>query len=242
MTHGNANTFPLPRPGRSATSRRTRSSPAAEAVIKLFRDHGNRGRPQAGPHQVRRPRLGRREVPRGAGRRTCPSRSCCRSTSRSPASRCTSAGTRRATASASTASSVENGRIKDEGDFRLRTALRTLVEKFQPSIRLTPLQDILLCDLPKSAQADDRADADEHGVAGPSSISLVQKHSMACPAIPTCGLAISEAERALPGIIDQLEAELQRLGLDNEKIGVRMTGCPNGCARPYQSDIGIVGR
>ena len=65
---------------------------------------------------------------------------------------------------------------------------------------------------------------------------------MACPAIPTCGLAISESERALPGIIDQLEAELKRLGLDKETIGVRMTGCPNGCVRPYQSDIGIVGR
>src|SRR5205085_8616329 len=71
---------------------------------------------------------------------------------------------------------------------------------------------------------------------------LVQVHSLACPAIPTCGLALSEAERALPPIIDQLEAELQRLGLDRDKIGVRMTGCPNGCVRPYQSDIGIVGR
>src|SRR5262249_28553397 len=66
--------------------------------------------------------------------------------------------------------------------------------------------------------------------------------SLACPAIPTCGLAISEAERALPRVIDQLEAELKRLGLEDEKIGVRMTGCPNGCARPYQSDIGLVGR
>jgi sulfite reductase (ferredoxin) len=65
---------------------------------------------------------------------------------------------------------------------------------------------------------------------------------MACPAIPTCGLAISESERALPGIIDQLEVELKELGLEDEKISVRMTGCPNGCARPYQSDIGIVGR
>src|SRR5260370_12677483 len=65
---------------------------------------------------------------------------------------------------------------------------------------------------------------------------------MACPAIPTCGLAISESERALPGIIDDLEAELKRLGLGDEELSVRMTGCPNGCVRPYQSDIGIVGR
>src|SRR2546421_12336472 len=65
---------------------------------------------------------------------------------------------------------------------------------------------------------------------------------MSCPAIPTCALAISESERALPSIVDELEVELKRQGLQDEKIAVRMTGCPNGCARPYQSDIGIVGR
>src|SRR5205814_3239371 len=69
-----------------------------------------------------------------------------------------------------------------------------------------------------------------------------QQYSMACPAIPTCGLALSEAERALPAIVDQFEVELKHLELDKEKIGIRMTGCPNGCVRPYQSDIGIVGR
>ena len=65
---------------------------------------------------------------------------------------------------------------------------------------------------------------------------------MACPALPTCGLAVTEAERALPNLIDQLEAELERLDLGHERLTVRMTGCPNGCARPYNSDIGLVGR
>ena len=65
---------------------------------------------------------------------------------------------------------------------------------------------------------------------------------MACPALPTCGLAVTEAERALPGLLDQLEIELNRLGLDQERFTVRMTGCPNGCARPYNADIGLVGR
>lgn len=138
--------------------------------------------------------------------------------------------------------SVENGRIKDEGNLRLRTALRVLVERWQPRIRLTPMQDILLCDLPEHARADIEATLRDHGVLPPERLSLVQVHSMACPAIPTCGLALSEAERVLPDIIDQLEVECQRLGLESEKIGVRMTGCPNGCVRPYQSDIGIVGR
>jgi sulfite reductase (ferredoxin) len=144
--------------------------------------------------------------------------------------------------------SVENGRVKDEGPgpegpgFRLRTGLRTLVERFRPSLRLTPLQDVLLCDLPGSALPVIHGILREHGIRPSEEVSAVQRYSMSCPAIPTCGLAISESERALPGIIDGLEAELRRLGLDDEELSVRMTGCPNGCVRPYQSDIGIVGR
>ncbi len=73
-------------------------------------------------------------------------------------------------------------------------------------------------------------------------ISEVRRWSMACPAMPTCGLAVTESERALPAMIDQLEAELARLGLSSEQFTLRMTGCPNGCARPYNSDIGLVGK
>jgi sulfite reductase (ferredoxin) len=138
--------------------------------------------------------------------------------------------------------SIENGRVKDEGSFRLRSALRSLIARLRPAVRLTPIQDILLCDLGADAQADIEHNLASHGVRPPDQISQVQKLSMACPAIPTCGLAISESERVLPLLIDQLEAELRRLGLENETLNVRMTGCPNGCARPYQSDIGIVGR
>jgi sulfite reductase (ferredoxin) len=138
--------------------------------------------------------------------------------------------------------SVENGRVKDEGSLRLRTALRELIGRLRPEIRLTPLQDILLCNLSADAKGSIEMTLRDHGVLPPHRIPLVRQYSMACPAIPTCGLAISEAERALPRILDELAAELQRLGLGDEKISVRMTGCPNGCARPYQSDIGLVGR
>ena len=65
---------------------------------------------------------------------------------------------------------------------------------------------------------------------------------MACPALPTCGLAVAESERVMPSIIDQLEVELEKLGLQDEVFTTRMTGCPNGCARPYNSDIGLVGK
>jgi sulfite reductase (ferredoxin) len=138
--------------------------------------------------------------------------------------------------------SVESGRIKDEGGFRLRSCLRTLVGRLRPEVRLTPMQDILLCNLDSAALPEVERTLAEHGVRRPEEISNVRKYSLACPAIPTCGLAISESERALPGILDGLEAELKALGLDGQALGVRMTGCPNGCVRPYQSDVGIVGR
>ena len=82
----------------------------------------------------------------------------------------------------------------------------------------------------------------QHGVPLSEQISQVRRWSMACPALPTCGLAITDSERALPGMIDQLEVELRRLGLDDERFTIRMTGCPNGCARPYNSDVGLVGK
>jgi len=81
-----------------------------------------------------------------------------------------------------------------------------------------------------------------HDVPLSEDCSQVRRWSMACPALPTCGLAVAESERALPSLIDQLEVELQKLGLENEVFTTRMTGCPNGCARPYNSDIGLVGK
>jgi sulfite reductase (ferredoxin) len=138
--------------------------------------------------------------------------------------------------------SVENGRIKDEGPMRLRTALREIVKRFKPSVRISCQQDILLGDvLPANKAAIDQVLAD-HGVPRHESLGLARKWSMACPAIPTCPLALTESERVLPELITQLETEWAAIGLANEPISVRMTGCPNGCARPYQSEIGLVGR
>ena len=138
--------------------------------------------------------------------------------------------------------SVENGRVKDEGTLRLRSGLRAVVSKVRCNVRITTQQDVLLCDI----AADDRPAVDsllnEHGIPRPEGLSQVRKWSMACPAIPTCGLAITESERVLPGLVTQLEGVLAELGLAQDAISVRMTGCPNGCARPYQSEIGIVGR
>jgi sulfite reductase (ferredoxin) len=138
--------------------------------------------------------------------------------------------------------SIENGRIKDEGTFQLRTALREIVSRFRPEVRTTPQQDVLLCGLGSADVPVVEKLLTDHGVRLPAAVSEVRAWSLACPAIPTCGLALTEAERVLPNTIEALEAELKRLGLANDTISVRMTGCPNGCARPYQSDIGLVGR
>jgi len=138
--------------------------------------------------------------------------------------------------------SIENGRVKDEGTMRLRSGLRALVERLQPALRITPMQDILLCDLEPSARSAIESTLADFGILRPDQLSNVQRYSLACPAIPTCGLALTESERVLPPLIDLFETELKRLGLEEEKLCVRMTGCPNGCARPYQSDIGLVGR
>jgi sulfite reductase (ferredoxin) len=137
---------------------------------------------------------------------------------------------------------VENGRIKDEGDFRLLACLRAFFEKYQTPARMTCQQSILLADLDPAWRPEIEAMLEEHGVAQVERYSTVRRWSMACPAMPTCGLAVTEAERALPTIMDQLEVALTTLGLDSDRFTVRMTGCPNGCARPYNADIGLVGR
>jgi len=138
--------------------------------------------------------------------------------------------------------SVENGRVKDEGSLRLRSGLRKIIETVRCDVRISAQQDVLLCNIDPACKATVDSLLNEYGIPRPENLSMVQKWSMACPAIPTCPLAITESERALPGVVDQLETVLADLGLDQEPISVRMTGCPNGCARPYQSEIGLVGR
>jgi sulfite reductase (ferredoxin) len=137
---------------------------------------------------------------------------------------------------------VENGRVKDEGPMRLFSGLRAFLERFRTPARLTCQQSILLADLEPAWRSDINGWLEEYGIASVERISSVRRWAMACPALPTCGLAVTEAERALPSVLAELEAQLAALGLDQERITVRMTGCPNGCARPYNADIGLVGR
>jgi sulfite reductase (NADPH) hemoprotein beta-component len=137
---------------------------------------------------------------------------------------------------------VENGRIKDEGGYRLKTGLRRVAEQFRTELRLSPSQNILLINVnTNDKEAISRVLA-EHGVAVENQAGVVRRASMACPALPTCGLALAESERVMPDVITRIEKLLAEIGLADEEIIVRMTGCPNGCARPYTAELALVGR
>ncbi len=137
---------------------------------------------------------------------------------------------------------IENGRIKDEGDLRIKTAFRTLLAKYPVDTRLTALQGVLLCDIEPAWKKDIESILKGHGMALAEELSLARRYSIACPALPTCGLAVTEAERVMPEIMDTIEQAMRDHGLGDERISVHMTGCPNGCARPYTPDIGLVGK
>ena len=137
---------------------------------------------------------------------------------------------------------VENGRVRDNGDRRIRSGLRALVQKFNPAVVITPQQNIILSGFTTEQKAEVEQTLRAFGIPTVEELSNVRRNAMACPALPTCGLALAEAERYLPDVIDQLEKDVADLGLDQEQFAVRMTGCPNGCARPYMGEIGLVGR
>jgi sulfite reductase (ferredoxin) len=137
---------------------------------------------------------------------------------------------------------VQSGRITDNGTHRLKSALHQIVARFHPGVHLTGQQNVLLTDLDDAAVRTVETVLREHGVTPPQELSAARRFSMACPALPTCGLAVAESERAMPEILDRFEAELSSLGLRDEPLTIRMTGCPNGCARPYTADIAFVGR
>ncbi len=137
---------------------------------------------------------------------------------------------------------IENGRIIDREGFQIKTALREIMTRFQPEIHLTTSQNLILCDLEAQDRQEIEATLKKYGVKLTEEITNVRRFSMACPSMPTCGLAIAESERALPDLISQIEQVVAELSLQEERFTIRMTGCPNGCARPYIGDIGLVGR
>ena len=136
---------------------------------------------------------------------------------------------------------VENGRIEDRDGYHLRTALRDLVRELRCEVRLTAQQNLLLCGLRERDRTLIVDSLREHGVTPSEDVPTFLAHSMACPAYPTCGLAVAESERVLPSLVRQIGLVQAAQGLADQPISYRMTGCPNGCARPYLGDVGMVG-
>ncbi|MDB6139575.1 MAG: hypothetical protein JWO94_2647 [Verrucomicrobiaceae bacterium] len=138
---------------------------------------------------------------------------------------------------------VSMGRIdnKPEGP-QYRAAFREIAETFKCPLIITPNTNVILADIDPADK--DKVDAilAKHGVVHTDSFTRARKVAHACVALPTCGLSLSESERALPGILDRIDPILRELGLEQEPILFRMTGCPNGCGRPYNADFGFVGR
>ncbi len=138
---------------------------------------------------------------------------------------------------------VGAGRVRDDVDGRrLRTALRELAATRELRFLITPQQDIVV----SAIAPEDRAFVEEilvqHGVRGVEELGNVERTAMACPALPTCGQALAEAERRLPSLVDDLQGSLDQRGLGKRRLQLRMTGCPNGCARPAVAEVGVVGR
>lgn len=137
---------------------------------------------------------------------------------------------------------IETGRVKDAGDYKLKTALRHIAEQFAPTYRLTATQNLILSDIKDADKAAIEKVLHDHGCAIVFNPGLVKGRGMACPALPTCGLSLAESERVFPAILGQIEDAQAAAGFGGEELVVRMTGCPNGCARPYNAEIGFVGK
>ena len=136
---------------------------------------------------------------------------------------------------------IEGGRIKDYPSKQLQTGLREIAKIHKGDFRMTANQNIIIAGVGTRSKAKIEKMAIEYGLYG-QSISLTRGHSIACVALPTCALAMAEAERYFPEFIDKIDALQQKNNIETQPIVVRMTGCPNGCARPFAAEIGLVGK
>lgn len=138
---------------------------------------------------------------------------------------------------------IEQGRVidKPDGGPAIKTALREVVDTFGFPMICTPNQSLIFKDIAADQRAPLEALLLKHGILPIEQIDPLTRLAMACPALPMCGLAITEAERRMPATIERVRTLLDGMGLGDEEIMMRMTGCPNGCARPYMAELAFVG-
>ncbi|KAH8556627.1 thiamine diphosphate-binding protein [Umbelopsis sp. PMI_123] len=136
---------------------------------------------------------------------------------------------------------IENGKVKDWPDLQIKTGLRELAKWHKGDFRLTPNQHLVIANVPEADLERTKAHLAKYKLDNLSFTSL-RLNAMACVALPTCGLAMAESERYLPTLVGLLESTIEEAGLRDDAITIRMTGCPNGCARPYLGEIAFVGK
>jgi sulfite reductase (NADPH) hemoprotein beta-component len=135
-----------------------------------------------------------------------------------------------------------SGRIKDTPDQLLMTGLREIAKIHKGDFRLTTNQNLTIANISQTNKVHIEALLKKYRIPMPERFSAVRRNAMSCVALPSCGLAMAESERMLPGFLTRLDAVMEKVGLGNEPITVRVTGCPNGCSRPYISEIALVGK
>lgn len=137
---------------------------------------------------------------------------------------------------------VEGGRITDLDDYKLMTGLREIAKIHSGDFRLTANQNLVIADVSSKKKKKINELIEQYGLTEGKQYSALRRSSLACVSLPTCGLAMAEAERYLPALLDKIDAIVDESGLRNEEITIRMTGCPNGCARHALGEIGFIGK
>jgi sulfite reductase (NADPH) hemoprotein beta-component len=137
---------------------------------------------------------------------------------------------------------IQNGRVRDDEESSLRTALREIARIHKGEFRLTPNQNLIIANVRDRDRKSIESILEHHRVVAAHNRSALRLNSMSCVALPTCSLALAESERVIPELITELERILAIHELEKDDITLRITGCPNGCARPHLAEIGIVGR
>jgi sulfite reductase (NADPH) hemoprotein beta-component len=137
---------------------------------------------------------------------------------------------------------IQGGRVLDTPSCQLRSGLREIAKIHKGDFRLTPNQNLIIANIPPAQRPALEQLLVQYGIHDSNLMSALRLNALACVALPTCGLALAEAERYLPVLLTELEDVLEANGLRHDAITLRMTGCPNGCARPCLAEIGLVGR
>lgn len=137
---------------------------------------------------------------------------------------------------------IQNGRVKDESDYLLMTGLREIAQIHNGDFRLTANQNLIIANVSSHKKKKIEELIKRYGLTDGNHYSALRRNSMACVALPTCGLAMAESERYLPTLLDKIDVILEENGLREEDIVIRMTGCPNGCARPMLAEIAFIGK